>query len=84
MGKILSVLTNSVFWEHTDNGLGDYVLFRLNDDWLFVPYEWSGPQQLLRICGCYPTGNLSDTSTEQESSTIGVRTRYHVMTEVIG
>jgi len=41
-GRKLSVQTNSVFLTHTDNGLGDYVLFRLNDDWLFVPYERSG------------------------------------------
>ena len=41
MGRELSVLTNSVFSAHTDNGLRDYVLFRLNNDWLFVPDEGS-------------------------------------------
>ena len=44
MGRKLSVLTNSVSLTQTDNGLGDNILFRLNDDWLFVPYEWSGPR----------------------------------------
>ena len=44
MGRKLSVLTNSVSLTQTDNGLGDNILFRLNDDWLFVPYERSKPR----------------------------------------